>query len=436
MSDAPTLDLIDDPTTSTSVVGPLARATIAATAAGSAVVHFAMFPDHYQESTVLGIGFAVAAWFQLALAVAIVARPSRRVLQVGLVGSLLILGSWAVSRLIGLPLSGTAGEIEDVGTVDLYCAIFEGITAFVCAAALVRRPAEEPARRSAPVAAMLLPVVAVVLLTTTALASPESANHVHAEGAEAGASGTDDHADHTADEEHATDEHADMTEEEHAAHTEGATEIAASDDEHADHASAEPVPYDPALPLDLSGTPGVTPEQQAEAENIIAVTLAGLPQWTDPAVAEAAGFQSIGDGPATGIEHFVNRQNMQDEITFDPDAPESLVYDVSTGERRLVAAMYMLKEGTPLDDVPNTGGELIQWHIHDNLCYTPQGTIGGLTDGNGNCREGLIKPPETPMVHVWIEPHPCGPFAALEGIGGGKIAEGEERLCDTAHGSH
>ena len=89
-----------------------------------------------------------------------------------------------------------------------------------------------------------------------------------------------------------------------------------------------------------------------------------------------------------------------------------------------------------LRSAPTTGGQLIQWHVHDNLCYTPQGTIGGLTDGNGNCREGLIKPPETPMVHVWIESHPCGPFAALEGIGAGKIAEGEERLCDTAHGSH
>ena len=33
-----------------------------------------------------------------------------------------------------------------------------------------------------------------------------------------------------------------------------------------------------------------------------------------------------------------------------------------------------------------------------------------------------------------IVPHPCGPFAALDGIGGGSIKPGEERLCDTAHG--
>jgi hypothetical protein len=38
------------------------------------------------------------------------------------------------------------------------------------------------------------------------------------------------------------------------------------------------------------------------------------------------------------------------------------------------------------------------------------------------------------MIHVWITSNKCGPFAALEGIGGGTVPEGEEVLCDTAHG--
>ncbi len=77
----------------------------------------------------------------------------------------------------------------------------------------------------------------------------------------------------------------------------------------------------------------------------------------------------------------------------------------------------------------------MQWHTHDNLCYNAQGRVAGLTDSAGNCPAGLVKPVETPMIHVWIESHPCGPFAALEGIGGGRILEGEERLCDHAHGA-
>jgi hypothetical protein len=39
------------------------------------------------------------------------------------------------------------------------------------------------------------------------------------------------------------------------------------------------------------------------------------------------------------------------------------------------------------------------------------------------------------MIHVWIVPHKCGPFAALEGVGAGQIEAGQTRLCDTAHGS-
>jgi hypothetical protein len=96
----------------------------------------------------------------------------------------------------------------------------------------------------------------------------------------------------------------------------------------------------------------------------------------------------------------------------------------------------MTQPGVPLDEVPPIGGKLIQWHVHNNLCYQPNGRLGGLTDAEGNCAAGLIKPPETPMVHVWLESHPCGPFAALEGIGAGAIKEGEERLCDEAHGDH
>jgi hypothetical protein len=402
-------------------VGALAQATIAATAAGGAVIHFALFPDHYQESTALGLGFALAGWFQLGLAVAIVARPSKRVLVAGIVGSLVIILGWALSRTVGLPLSGAAGEVEDATTIDLLSVAFEAVTVLTCALALA--PRTRPAGTHLPrLAAVGIPVLAVAMITTTALASPEAADH------HAGDEDGHEHGDGEAAAEHEHDAEEAAAEHEHA---EGVEHEAGA--EHTDH--PEPVPYDPSLPIDLSGTPGVTPEQQAQAENIIAVTLAGLPQWADPAVAEAAGYHSIGDA-LTGMEHYVNQEYMDNPTIFDPDEPESLVYAVEGGERRLVAAMYMLQTGTPLDEVPDIGGDLIQWHIHDNLCYTPDGRVAGLTSGDGTCGEGLVKPPNTPMVHVWIEPHPCGPFAALEGIGAGQIAEGEERLCDEAHGSH
>jgi hypothetical protein len=195
--------------------------------------------------------------------------------------------------------------------------------------------------------------------------------------------------------------------------------------------------YDPSKPIDLGGTPGVTPEQQARAENLVAITLVRLPQWADPAVAEAAGFHSIGDG-LTGDEHLLNWTYIADDKILNPDFPEALVYSTRTGKRVLEAAMFMLSPGATLDKVPDVGGALTQWHIHDNLCFTDDPVaprVAGLTDGSGGCRAPLVKLEPVPMIHVWITPNECGPFAALTGVGAGQVKAGETRLCDQAHGT-
>ena len=223
-----------------------------------------------------------------------------------------------------------------------------------------------------------------------------------------------------------------------AVHGEGHGGTGSESDTHAD-APATGRKYDPTKPIDLGGFPGVTEEQQAAAENIVAENVMRLPKWADYKVAEAFGFHSIGDG-RTGTEHFVNWASIDDDVWLDPDHTESLVYEPQPdGTRKLVAAMYMLPRSMALEDVPDIGGSLMQWHIHDNLCYTTDPvapTVGGLTDGQGNCPAHLQKFEPAAMIHVWITPHPCGPFAALEGIGAGQIEAGEERLCDEVHGGH
>jgi hypothetical protein len=93
----------------------------------------------------------------------------------------------------------------------------------------------------------------------------------------------------------------------------------------------------------------------------------------------------------------------------------------------------MLAPNQTLADAPDIGGKLTQWHIHNNLCFTDSGRVAGLSKDDGTCPPGLNKGSQAPMIHVWIEPHKCGPFSALEGIGAGQIKEGDTRLCDTAH---
>jgi hypothetical protein len=201
-------------------------------------------------------------------------------------------------------------------------------------------------------------------------------------------------------------------------------------------AAATPKPYDPTKPIDLSGTPGVTPEQQAAAENIVAENVMRLPQWADYNDAIDAGFASIGDG-STGHEHYINWDWIDDDVVLDPDYPEALVYSPQPdGSKKLVSAMYMLQPSVALADVPDIGGALMQWHIHDDLCFTKGYTprVAGVTGSNGKCPSNLQKFTPAPMIHVWITPHKCGPFAALEGVGAGQIQPGEERLCDHQHG--
>ncbi|MEP7112320.1 MAG: hypothetical protein ABI862_03560 [Ilumatobacteraceae bacterium] len=199
-----------------------------------------------------------------------------------------------------------------------------------------------------------------------------------------------------------------------------------------------PKPYDPTQPIDLGGVDGVTPEQQAAAENLVALNVVRLPQWSDYKVAEAAGYHSIGDG-LTGFEHFIKWDSINDDVSLDPDHPESLVYQPQPdGSKKLVSAMYFLPDTVALTDVPDIGGALTQWHIHDNLCFTDDPTapqVRGVTNSGGSCPVPLKKFVPAPMIHVWITPNKCGPFAALEGIGAGQIADGESRLCDSAHGS-
>ncbi len=226
------------------------------------------------------------------------------------------------------------------------------------------------------------------------------------------------------------------------AHTHGdapGTTVAHAHDAAGEHDPAT-VAYDPTRPIDLSGVDGVTPEQQAFAENLVAVNVVRLPQWADPAVAEAAGFHSIGDAESgEGVEHYVQWDWIEDDVWLDPDAPESLVYELQPdGSKKLVSAMYMLPEDIALEDVPDYGGTLMQWHIHDDLCFTADPVAPQLeseTSPDGTCRPPLVKVGEWAMIHVWIVPNECGPFASLEGVGAGSILEGEQRWCDHAHGS-
>ena len=391
---------------------PSALVTVAALASiGAGAIH-AVAAGAHSEHRAAVVAFALTAVFQIAWGALVLVRPSRAVALGGVVGNSAALGGWVLAKTSGISFVTGLEVQENPQFADTLAAALAVVA--VVGALVVLLP-ELSARLSGRQPALVgLATVAALALTVPGMVAAGS--HSHAGGHEHGG----DAAGHEHD-------HGTASEESAAGHEHGGHEAAA----------VAPTPYDPTKPIDLGGVEGVTPEQQAAAENLIAITLWRLPQWSDPKVAEAAGFHSIGDG-LTGYEHLIQWDWINDDDILDPERPESLVYRVDRdGTRTLEAAMYMLPQGETLDTVPELGGKLTQWHIHDNLCFTPGEApkVRGVTGVGQGCPPGLTKLDPVPMIHVWIVPHQCGPFAALEGVGAGQIQEGEERLCDHAHGA-
>jgi hypothetical protein len=384
------------------VPGVLRVAAIASLGAGA--IHATAAGAHSEHRSAV-IAFVLIAVAQIGWGAWAYSRAGRLVSLIGAAINAAAIGGWIMAKTSGISFVTGLDAKESVQFADAVAAGLAAVAVIGALAALAGRRSSTAGPHPA--------IVGVATVAVLALAVPgmvRTGSHSHAGGH--GAAET-------------------------AAHSHGA-----GTDDHADQAAvAEPKPYDATLPVDLGGTPGVTPEQQAEAEDLVTISLQKLPQFSDIPTIEAMGYRSIGDA-GTGNEHFMKWDLISDGRVLDPDYPESLVFDVNreTGEKTLAAAMYMANLGDTLDTVPALGGDLVQWHIHDNLCFmgeTNAWRVGDVAPPGEECRPGTFRlgNNHVPMVHVWIRPHPCGPFAALEGIGGGQIPVGEERLCDHAHGA-
>jgi hypothetical protein len=350
--------------------------------------------------------FLAAAIVGAACGVATLLHPTVEVLLITVVVHVVVVASWLLSRTVGLPIAGFHPR-QAVGVTDTIVAVLSAVVVVGGAWLIVGSPALRPVTRFAPsIAAIVVVGVAVPALFAASAAGSSAVVATRA------ATTTSTVAEGNA----GADAQLHTTAHEHAA-----TPVRA---------------FDPTQPIDLSGTPGVTQVQQKQAELLLAQTLADLPQFADPAVAEARGYHSIGDA-LTGDEHFMNWAAINDNHVLDPNFPESLVYDTRSGTRVLEAAMFILPAGYTLDNVPQIGGSLIQWHIHDDLCFTvgPTPQVAGFHQPGQPCGLGLQAFTPSPMIHVWITKNPCGPFAALEGIGAGQVKAGEVRACDHVHGS-
>ncbi len=146
------------------------------------------------------------------------------------------------------------------------------------------------------------------------------------------------------------------------------------------------------------------------AQTLVAQTKADTAQYQNLAVAEAAGYR--GTTPGIGLaEHFLNPSNMAGPTTLNPAKPESLVYVDTKSGQKLIGVLY-ITHGNNLP--PPTGGPLIEWHRHDNICVRLTGQIAGFGTPFGTCPFGSGLFQSGYMVHVWLVPNPTGQFGDID----------------------
>ncbi len=380
-------------------------------------LHAATIDSHRGHGVAAGL-FTIVAIAQVAWAALALARPTRAVLLLGGVLNGVVVAGYVVSRTTGIGFLDGFEEVENIGFTDAAAAGLEAALVLGVFLLLVAAPSRRlwPAGRIG-VAGFGVAGLSVALIAVPAAASVDSAggHKSHDEGSSAEAAPGAEHG----------GEHGEGTEA-----AAGASAGAGAEHGGGKHANAEMSYFDSLRTA--------TPEERAAADDLLVETKAGLWRWTDDQKTYDAGFRSINDG-GTGTEHLVNWEWINDDVVLDPNKPESLVYRVEGDKKYLEAAMFMAPAGTPDDDLPDVGGPITQWHIHNNLCFSPsqmvdgapQRVVVGLASAEGTCSTGEYLKPHAPMLHVWTVERECGPFSSLEGVGAGQaVTEAEDPDAD------
>ncbi len=110
--------------------------------------------------------------------------------------------------------------------------------------------------------------------------------------------------------------------------------------------------------------------------------------------------------------HYVNKDNIVDDVLLDPERPEFLMYYDTPMGKKLVGYMFYVTEPEAIG--PQIGGRLTIWHFHtwkQRICLL-QGLLAvSRPDSEDRCSIGAPAWRSPEMLHVWFVDHPGGRFA-------------------------
>jgi FtsP/CotA-like multicopper oxidase with cupredoxin domain len=130
---------------------------------GVAVIHFAAAAEHMPEYVPYGVFFIGLGVAQVALAIAIVAAPSRRLFVAAAVGTAAVIGLWLMSRTVGVPITPVPWRPERVGLLDFMATLLEAIS-IALFLLLIRLPRRPKARGRVRIGLSTVPAVLLAVL--------------------------------------------------------------------------------------------------------------------------------------------------------------------------------------------------------------------------------------------------------------------------------
>src|SRR5437763_5558229 len=365
-------------TTNERTLGRYLRCLLAALSAGAAFIHFAVSGGHYDVSWMHGTFFAVVAWLQIAWAVGVVLRPTRRLLTAGVLLNAGIIGVWAVSRIWGVPVGPDPWTPEAVTLADSLSSGLEAGIVVLSLAVLVR-PAL--AQRSMPpsfaigglgITGLAVAVVSTVSLTPSFASDHHggeaAGGHTHSAAADGAATGGHSHGALVSNAPRGD------TPCEQSGPPASAGQISSA----GGHGHRGPTQWTPI-------TDRATRDQLGQQLEIAHQVTLKYPTVAD---AEADGYHMVtGYVPCIGA-HYIKVSNMISG--FDPAKPSMLLYDGTNPDSKIVGLSYSIL-GDPNTPPEGFAGPNDPWHKHDSnggLCLKGAVVVGAesTSDAEGAAR--------------------------------------------------
>jgi hypothetical protein len=449
-------------------LGELLAWALAAASVASAAIHFSVIGEHFHEAWYFGTFFAVVAWAQLAWAVGIVVRPSRRMFLAGAALQSLIAVIYFWSRTSGLPIGPEPWQPEAWGFLDGLSTTLE-VFAAAGAFYLAYRPLDQPVSRRTMSAALGTLVVVVAATTSAALAvtpaemagmdsmaSAAAANHngmgSMSEGSSTGGSIGMGPMTTGSSSTGSTMGPMNMGSTSSSASTPAMAGMAGMSGSSATTMTTMPgmnmggggsttttmpgmgngsftlatnspagsimwpmmaMNMEPGMQMaEPACTTTPTTAQRQAAVSFVNATVAATSKYRSLAAAKAAGFVPV-TPTGNAVVHYINWNNMAKDVSpadvLNPNAVQSLVYANTPTGPRLVAAMFLMPNGSTATP-PQPGGCLEQYHLHTNLCFNSGNVVVGVTNSQGQCPSGSVNRVTQPMLHVWLAPIAGGPL--------------------------